>query len=221
MVDGEQGWIDVVVDGDEGPFRTGFRGRWLTAPHDDNWSRLPGHPMSRCYGVGAGDDGRVYVYTYHLTETTPRRLDHYPSMAAALSSGVAADVVAYAVGCDVGHRAGRRIDAPAEEEPRDAASRVLLVSADAARSSALRRELESDGYAVTTAPDLKSARQAAIAEAPDVLFVDISEGDSRPDLDPWFSRRLRAGAFPVVLVTPAVCDRARQRRGRRRVPVAG
>ena len=218
MIRREEGWIEVEVDGARGDSteRARFFGYWMAAPDDDNWSRLPGQPMSRCYGIGAGTDGSIYVYSYHLTEASPRSLVRFPSLADALEAGVAADVIAYAVGRDV----ARRGIPPARPAKAVNAARVLLLSADPARSHVYRRELEADGYTVDIAPDAARAGQILQRRRPVMLFVDVTDGtlDGVPS-DGLVAASVDGRELPVVLITGAEeTRRTRRLRLRLRVP---
>lgn len=75
--------------------------------------------------------------------------------------------------------------------------RILIVEDNEENRDSLSRRLERRGFEVLLAPDGKAGVEAAIAEKPDLVLMDMN----MPEVDGWeATRQIKAGGPPLAEV---------------------
>jgi len=83
--------------------------------------------------------------------------------------------------------------------------RILYIEDNAGNRTLIKRVLEAEGYTVVEAPDGKTGLELAVAQAPDLILMDIN----LPEVDGYtMTSRIRAtpglGKIKIVAVTANV-----------------
>ncbi len=91
-------------------------------------------------------------------------------------------------------------------------AKILLVEDNEMNRDMLSRRLERQGYVIVAVADAEAGVRAALAEAPDLILMDLELGD----MDGWeaielINATLQVARIPVIMVTATDSDFARKR----------